>query len=193
MALVTIFSIHCLSAATVITFEGLTPSSTNPPGITNDYSSLGILFAGGPDGVVRDGVTGWGITGTNGSQFLGYNGEPPGTGPFGEILLFAEDIAAISFDASRSSGSSSGQSLIISGYLDGGFVESSSVVLGNIGDWSTASLVGQFDEVRFESTGSSTFRPFGIDNLSFTSVPEPSSAFLLGLGALALLARRRYR
>lgn len=32
---------------------------------------------------------------------------------------------------------------------------------------------------------------WGLDNLSYTAVPEPASALLLGLGSLGILARRR--
>ena len=46
-----------------------------------------------------------------------------------------------------------------------------------------------FDSIVFTATDSKA--GWGVDNISITAVPEPSSAALLGLGGLALILRRR--
>ncbi len=56
-----------------------------------------------------------------------------------------------------------------------------------VGSGVTSNLDGSIDEVRISGIAR------GADDMLFSAVPEPSSAALLGLGSVALMARRRRR
>lgn len=125
----------------------------------------------------------WLIEGTNGSVFLGWNG------PYDGGLQFAGDIVSISFDVSRSNGSSAGQTLSVEYYDDGGLVGSELVALGGLNEWSTVSFgAAVFDEVRWAGSDVG-FSPYGIDNIVY-NIPSPMGGAVF---AGALLAHRRRR
>lgn len=183
------------SAASVINFEEFPAMNVNGTLPGNAYSSLGVTFVGTDDGSTFGGIGAgdpgaWGLLGTNGSTFMGFNGNSYSIG-----MLFATGIGTFSLDAARSGGSSDGI-ITITGLLNGNIVGSSSVTLGGINQWSTLSLAGNFDRVNISGAGSG-FHPFGVDNIRFDSVqsavPEPATwaMMLLGFGAIGFGMRRR--
>lgn len=184
-------------AASVINFEEFPAMNVNGTLPANAYSSLGVTFAGTDDGSTFGGIAAgdpgsWGLLGTNGSTFMGFNGSS-----YSLSMLFATAIGTFSLDAARSGGSSNGI-ITITGLLNGNIVGSNSVTLGGINQWSTLSLAGNFDRVDISGAGSG-FHPFGIDNVRFdgvqSAVPEPATwaTMLLGFGLIGGAMRYRRR
>ena len=144
------------------------PDGTN---ITDQYSDLGVHFAGSAYGIV--GGTGegdpgsWSLHGTAGSHFLGFNG-----GEYLETLTFDSALGAISVDVSRSNGSLDGDSFELRTYLLGELVDSVLIMLPGINTWETVSVDDSwFDEVQIQGFGSG-FHPYGVDRLVFGMASE---------------------
>jgi len=114
----------------------------------------------------------WDLEGTNGSAFLGWNVTVDGG------LLMPSDANQLSFDISRSAGSSPGQTFTIEYFDDGTLMASNTVTLGDINVWTTIAYSGVFDEVQWLGS-SDGFSPYGIDNLQYTlgGVPTESTSW----------------
>ncbi|MGJ8635355.1 MAG: hypothetical protein ACSHX5_00720 [Phycisphaerales bacterium] len=179
-----------LAGGLQINFDEIAASNSNSAVLSNEYAGLGVNFLNTDDGAIFDGITqgdpgSWLIEGTNGSQFMGFNGSSYST-----TMLFDTAVSAFSLDASRSNGSSAGDTFTIEGYLNGGLVDSMTVTFGEINIWSTLSLAGDLDEVQMFGNGGS-FHPFGVDNINWNGVPTPASFALLSMSGLVAGRRRR--
>lgn len=179
-----------MATAATITFDEAPASNDGSP-----YSAtiLGVTFSGTNAGIwsgMSNGDPGgWSLEGTNGNQFLGFNGDP-----YSETLTFLSPVNGFSADFSRSGGSSDG-TITLSAFNGSTLLGSTSGTLGAINTWLTLSLsVSGIDTITWSGTGSD-FHPYGVDNINFnsSSVPEPSSVMLVGLGLLGVLARGRLR
>lgn len=173
-----------------ITFDEFDASNSNSAVLSNEYAGIGVTFVNTDDGAVWDGLTGgdlgnWGIEGTNGTQFMGFNGDS-----YGSTMLFDTTVRAFQLDASRSNGSSSGDTFTLEGYRDSTLVESITITFGDLNDWSTLFLNENVDEVQWYGTGVD-FHPFGIDNIAWREVPAPSAFAMMGLTGLIAGKRRR--
>jgi hypothetical protein len=189
-----IFSVVLLSKvgpaanAAVITFGEIPPSDGNSGFLTEEYAVWGIHFTT-DDGEIWGGLSAgdpgnWGIEGTNGPAFLGLNGES-----YSLTASFDVEMNYISLDVSRSNGSSQGDTFTLEAYNGATLLDSQTVVLNSINDWTTVSLsVANIDRIDWFGSGID-YHPYGVDNLTF--VPEPATICLLGLGALSLLRRKR--
>ncbi len=189
-----IASLACVSAAGTglqITFDEFDASNDNFAGLSNEYASLGVNFVTSDDGAIWDGTLGgdpgnWMITGTNGDQFMGFNGDA-----YGATMLFDDNLSFLQLDTSRSNGSQEGDSMMIEAYLDGMLVDSDMVVFGDSLDvWTTLTLSGDFDTVVISGQGTD-FHPFGVDNIAWRLVPAPSSITMLAAAGLIGTRRRR--
>ena len=182
-------------AATTITFDEYASNNNNTP-ITSLYASLGVTFGNdnsGTWGGLGSGDPGsWSLLGTNGSAFLGNNGLRNGS-TYTTTVNFASLINSVSFDVSRSNGSSDGQTLTAEVYRTGALVGTQSITLGAINQWSTISFSnGSYDTLVLKGSANG-FSPYGIDNLQIAAVPEPETyaLFMAGLGLMGTVARRR--
>ena len=185
-----------LASGTTITFDefpadqaGL-PSGTLP---ATRYAFLGVTFMGTDDGSAWSGLSAgdpgnWGLEGTNGTNFSGYNGSSYSM----KLLTSTGAFSPFRLDVARSNGSSSSDTFTLQGYRHGVLVESTTVPLNIINMWKTVSLIMVADEVRWNGTGND-FHPYGIDNLNFTIVPEPSTLTLAAMGFIGLAWRLRRR
>ena len=187
-------------SAGVITFDEF-PAMDNGAALTTAYSGIGVTFddrnTGTWDGIDNGDPGGWGVNGTNGPNFLGNNGGNNGE-TYAESIFFAVGQATVSFDASRTGGSSSGQTLTANAY-DGSnnLIDSVVLTLGNVNAWTAFSVSGA-GIARVDVIGSTSgFSPYAIDNLQFTSgsasVPEPGSILLLAIGVAGLAGVKRAR
>jgi hypothetical protein len=171
-----------------IDFEDL----VNGTKVTTQYSALGATFTDSHFAVVGgiyEGDPGnWDLDGTNGSHFLGFNGNPSYT----QMITWDEDVFDLSLDVSRSNGSQSGDTFTVTGLLDGLVVDSQMITLAAINTWSSITLVGTFDEVQWGGAGTG-FHPYGVDNIQFSAVPIPAAAWLFGsaLAGLGWLRRKQ--
>jgi hypothetical protein len=179
-------STNAAAGGLVINFEEF-PAYNNGTSLTNEYAGIGVLFNSADDAVTWGGIGNgdpgnWFLEGTNGSQFLGFNGPSHSAS-----MLFDSSIDSFMLDAARG-GFGSGGTMTIDGYLNGGLVDSMSITFGNVNEWSTLSLSGAVDEVVMYGSG---IQGFGVDNIHWNKVPAPSSVALLGLGGLVATRRRR--
>jgi len=124
------------------------------------------------------GRTSWPITGGN-------NG-----GSYTDYIYFATAQSSVSFDASRSDGSSAGQTLEVNAFDGGSLVATESLALGNINSWTTFDLTGSgIQRLNWSALRTALARSVSTtfnSVLPQTTTPEPSSFLLLGSGFAAL-------
>ncbi|MBI5790619.1 MAG: PEP-CTERM sorting domain-containing protein [Rhodocyclales bacterium] len=184
--------------ATTITFDEFAATNNNSP-LTTLYAGLGVTFGtdnSGTFGGIGQGDPGnWSLFGTNGTAFLGNNGVN-NFNSYDTTIFFSSAVSNVSFDVSRSNGSTAGQSMTAYAYQGATLLGSQSVNLGAINSWSTFSFaMGGIDKLVLDGSQGG-FSPYGVDNLQFNSaapVPEPETyaMMLAGLGLLGVVARRR--
>jgi len=179
--------------ASVITFDEIAPANSNSGFLTEEYAALGIHFVTTDDGSIWGGLSAgnpgnWGLEGTNGPAFLGFNGSS-----YSLTANFDAAMGLISLDVSRSNGSSSGNTFTLDAYSGITLVGTQTVVLGPVNSWSTVSIPGAgIDSIQLSGSGSG-FHPYGVDNLNFTPIPAPGAILLgsIGVGLVGWLRRRR--
>ena len=172
--------------ATIITFDEA-PAASGVAYAGTAAAAFSLTNFGTVGGNSKGNPGNWGLEGTNGSQFLGFNSS------YSETVTFASSATNVSADFSRSNGSSS-ETIQFNAYDGNILVDSVSVALGAINNWTTLSVSSaDITSVTWTGTGSS-FHPYGVDNFNFVTsaaVPEPTSVALLGLGILGFVASRR--
>ncbi|MBS0479892.1 MAG: hypothetical protein JSR79_11415, partial [Proteobacteria bacterium] len=107
-------------SAQTIKFDEFAADDVNGAIASNRYAYLGVTFGGSTDGATRGGIANgdpgsWGVNGTNGPIFSGFNGN--GASGYTQTLTFASNIGFFSLDASRTNGSSDG-TVLLQGYLN---------------------------------------------------------------------------
>jgi hypothetical protein len=156
------------AGAEEISFDDVPAANANAPALTDEYAHLGAHFVATDDGSVWGGVSagdpgGWGLEGTNGTNFVGFNGAS-----YGLSVVFDSPVRDIKLDVARSAGSRAGDGFVVRGYRDGSMVEEVSLVFGDVNEWATVDLIEEVDAVTWFGTGIRR-HPFGIDNLRWNA------------------------
>jgi hypothetical protein len=161
------------AGAEEISFDERPPANNNAPAPAEEYAQLGVHFQATDDGSVWSGVSGgdpggWGLEGTNGTAFAGFNGTS-----YGLRAAFDGPVRELRVDVARSLGSRVGDRFVLRGWRAGEMVEELEVVLGDVNAWATVELASEVDEVSWVGIGTGTRRhPYGVDNLRWTVEPE---------------------
>jgi hypothetical protein len=176
----------------VIRFDEFPADNINGGLPAGRYSSLGVTFVTTDDGSTVGGIANgdpgnWKLNGTNGPIFSGFNGDS-----YSLKMLFNILATGFSLDVSRSQGSAAGDTFTLAGYRSGNLVDSKTVTLGDINSWTTVSLNGIVDETRWSGQGIN-FHPFGVDNVRWSNIPEPSALLLALLCVFVHAGSRRFR
>jgi hypothetical protein len=183
-----------IASAETINFDEFA-ATDNDAQLTTAYAGDGVTFSGnaGTWGGIAHGDPGsWSVNGTNGPNFLGDNGANNGA-TYTDFINFATAQSSVSFDASRTNGSSAGQTLKVEAFdASNALLDTETLTLGAINTWSTFDVNGA-DIATVELIGSANgFSPFGIDNLEFTAAaPEPGYAVILAVSLLGLFAYKQ--
>ncbi len=165
--------VPAIAGAEEISFDENPPANSNAPAPAEEYAPMGVHFVATDDGSVWNGLSGgdpggWGLEGTNGTAFAGFNGAS-----YGLRVVFDAPVRELSLDVARSLGSRLGDAFVLRGWRAGAMVEEVSVVLGNVNAWSTLALAEEVDELSWVGVGTGTRRhPFGIDNLRWSAEPK---------------------
>ena len=160
------------AGAEEISFDDLPPANANAPALAEEYAHRGVHFVATDDGSVWAGISGgdpggWGLEGTNGTNFAGFNGAS-----YGLAVAFDEPVRGFKLDVARSLGSRAGDGFVLRGYRGGAMVEEVVVALGDVNTWSTVELGEEVDAVDWVGVGVGTRRhPFGVDNLRWSVEP----------------------
>ena len=161
-----------VAGAEQINFDENPPANSNSPAPADEYASVGAHFVATDDGSVWSGLSGgdpggWGLEGTNGTAFAGFNGAS-----YGLRVAFAARVREVRVDVARSLGSRAGDRFVLRGWREGALVEEVEVVLGDVNAWMTVALAEPVDELSWVGMGTGTRRhPYGVDNLQW--VPDP--------------------
>jgi hypothetical protein len=154
-----------------IDFEAMPASNDSQMTVSEEYASLGAHFGTRDDGATWDGMTagdpgGWGIEGTRGSTFLGFDGQD-----YTMTLDFDTPVEAFQLDVSRALGAARFQFdfFEVTGYMDGQLVDSRAVFFHDTNRWQTLALTGPVDRVIWYGTGLRGHR-YGVDNLQWVSL-----------------------
>ncbi|MBT3374776.1 MAG: hypothetical protein HN406_04215, partial [Lentisphaerae bacterium] len=142
----------------------------------NDYYD-GPAFTGGWGIVVGIGngdPGNWGLEGTNGSDFWGFNNSSGRAGS----LVYSTDQSSFSMDISGGSGAGAGSSFLVEFLDDSVVVGSQTVMTEAKNDWQTVSFEGTFDAVQWDRSGGSVWA-YGIDNISASTGGGPALGNLI--------------
>jgi hypothetical protein len=151
-----------VSASEVISFEEMPAQNNGSVTLSEEYAHLGVHFSSTDDGSTWDGMSngdpgGWGVEGTNGPTFAGFDGRS-----YKLTARFDAPVPAFSLDVTATSGAPT--SFTLEGYRGGALVERNAVMLGEVNEWMNVPLTQEVDQVVI--MGSTVgIHPFGIDNL----------------------------
>ena len=195
-AVVCALSIHAEANAKIVSISfDERPAGDNLIPLTDASAAQGVTFLGTNSGtwtgLAGGDPNGWGLTGTDGDQFLGF------LGPYGETMTFAAPVTRVSLDFARSPASIN-NSIDMRAFDGASLVATASVDLGSPNIWERLTVSGaHITSVTFAANGSGR-HPFGVDGLEFrtatsAAVPEPATwaLLMLGFGSLGATLRRR--
>ena len=165
------FAFATPALAATLSFDELPASNDNERRLGDQYAAYGIQFHTNNDGSTWDGVSKgdpgtWGLEGTEGPAFVGFNG-----GSYGLAATFDGVVEGVRLDVAASEGTTHASDFTLEGYMNGMLVERITVPLGAVGEWSTVYIHGTVDAIRWYGEGEG-YHPFGVDNLRWRAL-EP--------------------
>ncbi len=171
LGVVLVLALATPALAGTITFDELPSRNDDAQRLGEEYAAFGVHFHTNNDGSTWAGIAGgdpgdWGIEGTNGPAFAGFNGAS-----YGLTATFDAPVAGVRLDVASSQGTTHDSDFTLEGYRNGILVERVSTPIGQVGDWVTVRLHQPVDAVRWFGEGEG-YRPFGVDNLRWRHV-EP--------------------
>jgi hypothetical protein len=160
------------ASAQGIDFEEIIASNDPTVVLSDEYAQRGVRFLG-EDGSIWHGMShgdpgGFGLEGTAGPSFLGFDG-----GTFSTDLHFDPPIRDLTLDLARAEGAGFHLAFLLMGFFEGELVHQQSITFGAVGEWQELALSGEFDEVRLWSIGNVRY---GVDDIQWAG------------GAVSLLA-----
>lgn len=141
------------SQAASLSFDEVPATNANFPALSEEYAEQGVHFYSADDGAVWSGLSQgdpgqWGLEGTNGSAFLGFNGQS-----YAMEAWFDHPVSGVSVDVARTSVSNVGDSFTLLGYFDGALVEEVTAVHGAVAEWQTVALSETVDALEWFGEG----------------------------------------
>jgi hypothetical protein len=157
----TALTLASAASAGEIDFEDVAAQNDPAAVVTDEYAARGVTFVG-TDGAVWQGVSagdpgGFGIEGSKGPSFLGFDGAS-----FAMEVHFDEPVRNVRFDLARGARGTFHFFFILHGYRDGELVDMAATVLGDVGVWQEVALAEEVDTLVWWSVGD--FR-YGVDDL----------------------------
>ena len=184
-------AIFCVAQGRItLTFEDLAAFPTVFQQVGEHYASNGVHFGVGDWGIgagVSNGDPGnWHLEGTAGPHFVGFNGYYG----YGLTIRYDVPVTSFSFDVAKANGSPPAFINMNFWYHDTlvGFFDPTPLEVVN--QWRTFSFPGPVDRIDFNAPNAY----YGIDNVQFTPIPEPSTLALAAIAAtVALFLSRKPR
>jgi hypothetical protein len=188
------------ASAVTITFEELglqTGFFVNANPLRNEYNALGVNFFGpgiSDGGAILNQSGNFGVNAHSGEHFLAFNRSTNGTTMLNggrpidpEQINFSTTATTVSIWAS---GGSETGTFAITGFNSSGGYLGTTIINTAVGQWGLLTFTNaNIDHVTLSEL--SNAGSFVYDDLNFSTVPEPASIAALGLGALALIRRRK--
>lgn len=182
----------CIASAQILDFEDIT---TDEGGNPIDSGGFRFNFTADGWGIFTDSFSNF-VINRNGTTRLVASGEQGG---FTARVLFKplDDSAftVSSMDmATLWPGFATGQVEVIGNFEGGGSVTTTIDTTNSFVNYGLSAAYTDLDNMVVRSTFTGNFlqdRGFEIDNINLNPIPEPASMIALGLGAVALMRRRR--
>lgn len=169
-ALVLIFAAAPSALAGEVSFDELPPVNGEGETLSEQYAHLGVHFRTTDDGAVwagsPDDPGGWGLEGSNGPAFAGFDGAS-----YRALLSFDAPVTGFELDVARASQSRFGDTFDLIGLRGGALVERVHVRLGDVGEWIGVGLLAEVDQVLWFGSGFMA-HSYGVDNLRWVGGPE---------------------
>jgi hypothetical protein len=160
-------------AAGQIDFEDLPASNDSQQTLRAEYAHLGAMFVATDDGATWSGRAGddpgrWGLEGSAGSTFLGFDGRS-----YAIALNFDTPVRNFGLAVARAQGAAPFflDQFSLTGFLEGRRVGTRAVFFGGVNEWKEIALEAEVDRVVWYGTGLPGHR-FGVDDLHWDGV-EP--------------------
>ena len=191
----TLIVASAVADAATITFAEVAATNDGTPfagtiaGATFSGTNAGI-WAGNSNG--DPGL--WGLEGTNGPHFLGFNGGAGGSDPlyYSEVVTFDVPVSSVSIDFARATGSVDG-SVTLQAFDSSGSIGFVTGELGSVNAWSTLSVAfPDMTSIAWNVMGTGS-HPYGVDNLDYSPVPIPAVGWFIlpAFGGFGWFGRRR--
>ena len=170
-----------------ITFEEIIASNDSDVVLSEEYTDHGVHFLG-VDGSIWHGLSlgdpgGFGLEGTNGPSFLGFDG-----GGIATTIVFDEPVSGFKLDVARANGGTFHFYFQLTGYLDGEEVERQPIVLGPVGVWTHLAFTSDVDTVELWNVGDVRY---GIDDVRWEGgAPPPTSTLAADVEVRGPMGRR---